>query len=127
MALSEAMDGWGGTVAENRRVLTLLGCSSTTVSQNFARVLIDDDLQRQYFDDHLQDILSVVGIVGVDNGPFDKVLPAFEPGDPLPQKLARRRVMLERIESWQATEPRVCRHRLTYGYTEMFSTLDWSV
>jgi glycogen synthase len=77
-----------------RRVIPLLDAPPATVSREFAKDLISDDLQTLYFADHLQDSFKEHGIVGVDNGPFDRPFPAFGDGDVLAQKLKLRRRML---------------------------------
>lgn len=59
------------------RMLPLLDAPPATVSREFAIDLVTDPLQTTHLADHLLDQFKKFGIIGVDNGEFERVNPPF--------------------------------------------------
>jgi len=85
------------------RSLPFLDARPATVSREFAVALVTDRLQTDHLADHLQAQFRRFGIVGVDNGPFEEVVPPFSVGAILAARAGRPDAILSEKQQLRDT------------------------
>jgi len=97
------------------RSLPFLDAPPATVSREFAIDLVTDKLQTDHLADHLQKQFAEFGIVGVDNGPFERLDSPFsetallaarqgQPNDILAEKQRLRDAMKRTMSAYKPAE-----------------------
>lgn len=94
------------------RMIPLMDGPISTVSRNFAKELLEEPLHTEYFADHLQGVLRLQGLIGIDNGLFgsrkspfsEDAIKSATRGEYqliLTEKLTKRDTMLDVLEDYE--------------------------